>query len=323
MTSSTGTVPASLNDEGAIQATPPHLEEFLQSSGLKKGDAQGPIAPGQEGLLLEHLQEQGLIEEEKPADSPNEQLLAGKFKSAEELERGYKELERKLGAQGQQPAAEPAPQADTGIPDPAAYTPERGEAEYGEQLAAAFTAAEINPYQLWADAAGGKDTSAEAAAIAEHLGIAPAVVAGYIASNVSPAATAGASIATPAELTEADGVQLRALVGGDGEFQKLAEWVKVHATDDLPAYQQAVDTGNKPAITAWLKAFQARRDAGMTVEPKLEGGGNAPGVDRFGSREEIRAAMNKRNDRGQRLYDVDHAYQRKFVEKLARSPDFA
>ena len=56
------------------------------------------------------------------------------------------------------------------------------------------------------------------------------------------------------------------------------------------------------------------------VEPKLYGGGEAPGPQVFESQQQLMDAMNKRNDRGQILYEVDEAYRNKVVEILRRSP---
>jgi len=314
MTTTGAPVTANLAESGTI--TPPDL------SGLV-GDESGKgfLAPGQKDLLAEFEKEQGLTDHTGGAEPEGDQLLAGKFKSVDELAKGYKELEQKLGSRPAEPPAAPPAAEPEGPPAPEAYTKEQGVSEYGEQLANAFEAAEINPYQLWRDAAEGKDTSEQAKAIAEQLGVSESVVANYLATNAKPA-EAPAPTAKAAELTEADGAELRALVGGDAEFQQLANWARVNAAGDLPAYQEAVDTANKPAIRAWLMAFQARRAAGMTVEPELEGGGRAPGGDVFTSREEVQEAMRKTNARGQRLYDVDPAYQRAYVAKLARSPAF-
>ena len=58
------------------------------------------------------------------------------------------------------------------------------------------------------------------------------------------------------------------------------------------------------------------------VEPKLYGGGSEPTVQRFSSKQEVLDAMNKKNDKGQRLYDVDSAYQEKIARTMANSDVF-
>ena len=94
--------------------------------------------------------------------------------------------------------------------------------------------------------------------------------------------------------------------------------------EELASYNAVVDSGNKEAISWALKAMQARQVAPESVvEPQLYGGG-APTdtVVRFESQQQVLDAMNKRNDRGQRLYDVDEAYRNKVAMILHASPDF-
>ena len=57
------------------------------------------------------------------------------------------------------------------------------------------------------------------------------------------------------------------------------------------------------------------------VEGKLIGGGDVPTETVFKSNQQVLDAMNKRNDRGQKLYEVDEAYQEQVKQILARSPD--
>ena len=92
---------------------------------------------------------------------------------------------------------------------------------------------------------------------------------------------------------------------------------------ELANYNAVVDSGNKAAIEWAIKAIAAKRSApDAVVEPKLIGGGDAPAVSRFESQQQVLDAMNKRNERGQRLYDVDEAYREKVKDLLARSDVF-
>ena len=114
------------------------------------------------------------------------------------------------------------------------------------------------------------------------------------------------------------------MVGGDDAFQELSGWAaKNLEAKELADYNAVVDSGNRQAIEWALKAIQARRAApDAVVEPKLYGGGEAPAVSRFESQQQVLDAMNKRNDRGQRIYDVDEAYRQKVKDLLARSDVF-
>ena len=72
-----------------------------------------------------------------------------------------------------------------------------------------------------------------------------------------------------------------------------------------------------------IQAMQARMNAkDSVVEPKLIGGGNVAEPSRFESQQQVLDAMNKMNDRGQRLYDVDEAYRAKVTKLLASSDVF-
>jgi hypothetical protein len=112
------------------------------------------------------------------------------------------------------------------------------------------------------------------------------------------------------------------MVGGDEKFAELSNWAAKNLTKDaLSEYNEVVDSGNKAAIKWALRALQGRYKApDAVVEPKLYGGGEAPGPQVFESQQQLMDAMNKRNDRGQVLYEVDEAYRNKVVEILSRSP---
>jgi hypothetical protein len=145
------------------------------------------------------------------------------------------------------------------------------------------------------------------------------VVESYVAK-----AGAGSDTAAAASLSETDAAELKAMVGGEEGFQQLSAWAaKNLEAKELADYNAVVDSGNRQATEWALKAIQARRAApDAVVEPKLYGGGQAPPVARFESQQQVLDAMNKRNDRGQRIYDVDEAYRQKVQDLLARSDVF-
>jgi hypothetical protein len=131
----------------------------------------------------------------------------------------------------------------------------------------------------------------------------------------------------PAEapgLTESDAAELKAMVGGDAAFSKLSQWAASNLEQgELAKYNAVVDSGNKDAIEWALKALQARVAApDSVVEPKLYGGGEAAAETKFESQQQVLDAMNKRNGRGQRMYDVDEAYRDKVQRLLAVSDVF-
>ena len=122
----------------------------------------------------------------------------------------------------------------------------------------------------------------------------------------------------------ADEAQLIDMVGGQEGFNQLSAWAKSNLdAQELADYNAVVDSGNKQATMWALKALQAKAAGPGTSEPKLIRG-QAPVAEprAFKSQSEVLEAMNKRDSKGRRLYDVDSEYQRKFAELLANSDVF-
>ena len=270
---------------------------------------EGMAAPGQEQLLEQFIQEQQAEAE------PN--LLAGKYKSPEELERAYKELESKLGQQ--QPPSTSPPERQEAPAD--VYTEEAARGLYGEEAVNQLAERGIQMADLMRAADSGQDISEHFDALAETFGVPRQVVQNYVSKA---AGVSGSAEAQPvaSELTDSDMAELKATVGGEEKFNELSGWAAKNLTKDaLAEYNEVVDSGNKSAIKWALRALQGRYKAPeAVVEPKLYGGGEAPGPQVFESQQQLMDAMNKRNDRGQVLYEVDEAYRNKVVEILRRSP---
>jgi hypothetical protein len=263
---------------------------------------EGMVAPGQENLLEEFVQEQEAAKEPE--------LLLGKFKSQDDLAKAYQELEKKLG--------QPKPEADP-EPSPAeGYSADQAVGIYGEGPVSALKEKGIDMADVMFKADQGQDISEHYDTLAETFGVTRQVVENYVskAQGSAPAEAPG--------LTESDAAELKAMVGGDAAFGKLSQWAASNLEQgELAKYNAVVDSGNKDAIEWALKALQARVAApDAVVEPKLYGGGEAPAVTQFQSQQQVLDAMNKRNSRGQRMYDVDEAYRDKVQKLLAVSDVF-
>ena len=271
-----------------------------------EGSIEGMVAPGQENLLEEFVQEQ------QQAQEP--ELLLGKFKSQDDLAKAYQELEKKLGQAPQPtPASEDAPQ-------PQGYTAEQAVEVYGKDAVEALATKGIDLADVMFKADNGQDISEHYDALAETFGVSRQVVENY----VSKAQTTNTDANTTTSLSDTDAAELKAMVGGDDAFQQLSQWAaKNLQAKELADYNAVVDSGNKAAISWALKAIQARVAApDAVVEPKLIGGGEVPAAAKFESQQQVLDAMNKRNDRGQKLYDLDPAYRQKVKDLLARSDVF-
>jgi hypothetical protein len=256
-----------------------------------------------EGDEVEGQQEQG---EQRP--------LAGKFKSAEDLEKAYLELQKKLG---QRPAEPPAPSEPVEVKP---LTREEAVAGYGETVVAAAEQEGIDLAQWDAAVQRGEDTSEMRQKLAGALGLPEALIERYEAAY-RPAEDQP----EPASLSDEDAAAIRAEVGGDAKFAELSQWARANLSEaELADYNDAVNTGNPAAARAAVRWLQGRA-ATADTEPALvmaSGGTANPALDVFETEEEAMEAKQVLTKGGKQRYLVDERYRRYIDAKFARSPIF-
>ena len=288
--------------EGTQTDTSPQLT-------VPEGEKGGMVGPGQEGIVEEFAKEQEQLQEEE--------AILGKFKSPQDLAKAYAELQRKMGQQSAEP--QPEPVAEPEAAEEPGYSADQASEVYGKEAVGALAAKGVDLAELMWNADQGADISEHYDTLAETFKVPRQVVENYVSKAQSAPSTGEAG------LSDADATELLQSVGGQENFDQLSGWAKSNLpAEELASYNAVVDSGNKEAIGWALKAMQARQVAPESVvEPQLYGGG-APTdtVVRFESQQQVLDAMNKRNDRGQRLYDVDEAYRNKVAMILHASPDF-
>lgn len=291
-------------NEGSQPDTSPQLT-------TPEGEKGGMVGPGQEGLVDEYVREQ--------EEARQEDAILGKFKSPHELAKAYAELQRKMGEQssdnGEQTATpEPETQADA---SPDNYTKESASERYGSAAVEALAAKGVDLPEVMRAADSGQDISEHYDTLAETFNVSRDVVESYVGKAQAEQGSGG--------LSDADAGELLAQVGGQENFNQLSQWARQSlGAEELASYNAVVDSGNKEAISWALKAMQARQGSNdAVVEPELYGGG-APtdNTMRFESQQQVLDAMNKRNERGQRLYEIDEAYRNKVQMVLAASNVF-
>ena len=288
--------------EGSQTDTSPQLT-------VPEGEKGGMVGPGQEGIVEEFAKEQEQLQEEE--------AILGKFKSPQDLAKAYAELQRKMGQQSAEPQAEPATEPEAA--ETPGYSADQASEVYGKEAVELLAGKGVDLAELMWNADQGADISEHYDTLAETFKVPRQVVENYV-SKAQSAPSAG-----EAGLSDADATELLQSVGGQENFDQLSGWAKVNLpAEELASYNAVVDSGNKEAIGWALKAMQARQVApDAVVEPQLYGGGVATETKVvFESQQQVLDAMNKRNDRGQRLYDVDEAYRNKVAMILHSSPDF-
>ena len=222
-----------------------------------------------------------------------EGLLAGKYKSAEDLESAYIELQKKLGQQDE----------DGDVDEGEA---EEYEEELSEDAPAVSLINEASAEYYANDGTLSEETIAKFSEMSSQD-----LVNAYleIQANNPQAPTQAA------EMTEAQINSVQNAAGGEANYNRVVEW----AADNLPdnqidAFDSVVDSGNPAAINIAFQGLQAQyNDANGYEGRMLQGKAPSNSRDVFRSQAELVAAMSDPR------YESDEAYRADVVEKLDRS----
>ena len=220
-----------------------------------------------------------------------DQLLAGKYKDAQELEKAYMELQSKLGEKGKEETAS-------------------AEEETSEEPKLSTGAALItNAQKEYYD--NGNKLSEETMAKFSEMSSADLLQA-YIEINADNPPKAEAQAA---DITEAQISDIKKSVGGDRVYANVVNWAKDSLDkSQVNAFDEVVNTGSVEAIKLAVAGLKAQYDNANGVEGRMVTG-KAPtnSGDIFRSQAELVAAMNDPR------YDRDPAYRQDVIEKLDRS----
>lgn len=235
-------------------------------------------------------------------DAESELRYAGKFKSAEDLEKAYKELEKKLG---QKPNEE---QSDE-VSDEGNGDQEGSEEGDGQEVEADETVDFLQQAndEYWDN---GQELKPETVQKLKELPSDQLVEAYLKWTKDQPAAAAQ-------PLDDAAAAEIVKTVGGQEQYNQTLEWAAENLSpDEVAAYDNVINSGNKDAIFFAVQALnQKYRDAvgfeGKTVT------GKAPrnSVKVFRSQAELARAISDPR------YRNDPAYRIDVEERLAASGD--
>ena len=223
-----------------------------------------------------------------------EQLLAGKYKDAQELEKAYVELQKKLGEKEQstEQATEEQPE-------------DKPQLSEGASL---ITSASDEYY------ANGNKLSDETMAKFSSMSSQDLIKA-YMEVQKSPEFQQQQQSAPAADITPAQVNQIKNAAGGDQAYANIINWAKGSLPQDqLNAFNEVVNTGSVQAIQLAVSGLKSQYDNANGVEGRLVTGKTAPNNgDVFRSQQELVRAMNDPR------YDNDPAYRQDVIEKLDRS----
>ena len=221
-------------------------------------------------------------------------LLAGKYKNAQELEKAYVELQKKLGDNKE----------DTEQASAEEKTEEKPQLSEGANL---ITSASEEYY------ANGNKLSPETLAKFSSLSSQDLIKA-YMEVQSNPEFQAQAA-PPPAEITTAQINQIKNSAGGEKAYANIVNWAKTSLPQDqIQAFDEVVNTGSVQAIQLAVSGLKSQYDNANGVEGRMVTGKTASNNgDVFRSQAELVRAMNDSR------YDNDPAYRQDVIEKLDRS----
>lgn len=216
-----------------------------------------------------------------------QQLLAGKYQSAEELERGYLELQKRLSSQSNDDT--PTEQA----------TEEPEEQEQSEEIDADLFDTIMESYRT-----GEWDES-----IVDTV------------SKMDPIDVANMFLEKQGEVqqsevaTQEDIDQIQESVGGMDSYRNMIQWAGQNLSEnEIAMYDAAMDKGDPLTMFFAAQALNARYQDAIGYDGEmLTGSAPRNTRDAFRSQAELVAAMSDPR------YDKDPAYRQDIAEKLERS----
>ena len=225
-----------------------------------------------------------------------EGLLAGKYKSAQELEKAYVELQKKLG--------ESKEEEDT---EKASAEPEPEDKPQLSEGATLITDASKEYFD------NGNKLSPETLAKFSSLSSQDLIKA-YMEVQSNPAFQQQEA-APPPEITASQINQIKNAAGGEKAYANIVNWAKTNLPQDqVLAFDEVVNTGSVQAIQLAVSGLKAEYDNANGVEGRMVTGKTAPNNgDVFRSQAELVRAMSDAR------YDNDPAYRQDVIEKLDRS----
>ena len=244
-------------------------------------------------------EEQNSLEVGEKLVAEQEGLLAGKYKSAEELESAYLSLQKKLGQTEEE-------EVDYESTDEG-YEEEEGTDEEVSEYAPAINLIEDASAEYYANDGTLSEETIESFSQMSSQDLVNAYL--EIQANNPQAQTQSA------EMSDAQVNQVQNAAGGEQNYANVVNWASANLSQkQIDAYDSVIDTGNIAAIGIAFQGLQAQYNEANGYEGRMLQGkpaGNRGQV--YRSQAELVAAM------GDPRYDNDPAYRADVVAKLEQS----
>ena len=289
--------------------------------------------PGTDTVTTEtnlSAEEQDSLKVGESMEAEQEQLLAGKYKNAEDLEKAYVELQKKLGGESDE-ASETT--GNTESSETKTDSEETNEANdysegyledgnvnydlvndaYGEQLGNIFKNADVDPWAI------SKHFHENNGTVTDEMfnslvdaGLSKESVTAYLDGR---AVESGYTENQTTDVSQADIDSIKKSVGGEAEYNNLVSWAGQNLDKkSIAGFDSIIETGNPDAIKMAVSGLKSQYENANGYEGRmLTGKAPKSSSDVFRSQPELVAAMSDPR------YDSDPAYRQDVIEKLDRS----
>ena len=270
--------------------------------------------PQQENLTAE---EQDSLQVGEQMAEQQEQLLAGKYKNAEDLEKAYVELQKKLGEKdGLQEGEQETQEVETEESSEPQLYKEDGSVnyesvskDYGETLSTLFKEKNVDPYSI-ADHFY-KNNGQITQEMHDQLtgaGIAKEAVDAYLSGRAQ-------DMGMNSQIGQTDINTIYQSVGGEQKYKALMNWASQNLSQDsINSFDNLVNTGDANSIQLAVNGLVAQYQNDNGYEGRmLTGKAAKTNTDVYQSQAQLIEAM------ADPRYDRDPAYREAVREKLDRS----
>tara|TARA_S200000501_G_scaffold151563_1_gene142877 strand:- start:408 stop:1208 length:801 start_codon:yes stop_codon:yes gene_type:complete len=228
-----------------------------------------------------------------------EQLLAGKYSSAEELESAYLSLQQKLGQTEDE-------EVDYEESDEGYEEEEESDEEVSDDAPAVSLINEASEEYYANDGTLSDETIERFTEMSSQD-----LVAAYLDIQANNPQATQQSV----ELSEAQVNSVQNSAGGEANYNRIVEWAASNLPDaQIDAFDSVVDSGNPAAIGIAFQGLQSQyNDANGYEGRMIQGRAPSSSGQVFRSQAELVAAM------GDPRYDTDEAYRNDILTRLDNS----
>jgi len=234
-------------------------------------------------------EEQDSLKVGEALEEQQDNLLAGKYKDAEELEKAYIELQGKLGKPKEEEPKEEPKAEETKEEEPKEEEPDY---EFLDKLW------EESKNEKYSDDLLDKLNDMKPADVAQ-------LYLNYRSGVDSE----------PQELSQEQATELQQSVGGEKQYNTMLQWASNNFDEaEISRYDKVMESGDPDAAYFAVQALAAKYNDGVGVEGKMLTGKPAKAQgDNFRSQAEVVRAMSDPR------YESDPAYRQDIYDKLERS----